>query len=159
MSHIIYSSRINSKIGEISRIESFKNPVKDLAVAALMKLARPAPLSKVVRTICLPGPGQDLSGGHCVTSGWGRYGPSPSLSTALLEASVPLLNLEECLQAYGTSVPIRKGHLCAGQIDGSSGSCVVNPYKRYDVPGIIRILLNIKSENIIQYFYYFNIIY
>lgn len=91
-----------------------------------MKLARPAPLSKVVRTICLPGPGQDLSEGQCMTSGWGRYGPSPSLSTALLEASVPLLNLEECLQAYGTSVPIRKGHLCAGQIDGSSGSCVVN---------------------------------
>lgn len=90
-----------------------------------MKLARPAPLSKAVRTICLPGPGQDVSEGQCVTSGWGRYGPSPSLSTALLEASVPLLNLEECLQAYGTSVPIRKGHLCAGQIDGSSGSCVV----------------------------------
>ncbi|EGI58175.1 Transmembrane protease, serine 7 [Acromyrmex echinatior] len=93
-------------------------------VSPLMKLARPAPLSKVVRTICLPGPGQDLSEGQCVTSGWGRYGPSPSLSTALLEASIPLLNLEECLQAYGTSVPIRKGHLCAGQIDGSSGSCV-----------------------------------
>ncbi|XP_071565745.1 chymotrypsinogen A [Temnothorax nylanderi] len=101
--------------------ERFNNYVHDIA---LMKLARPAPLSKVVRTICLPGPGQDLSQGQCVTSGWGRYGPSPSLSTALLEASVPLLNLEECLQAYGTSVPIRKGHLCAGQIDGSSGSCV-----------------------------------
>lgn len=91
-----------------------------------MKLARPAPLSKVVRTICLPGPGQYLGKGQCVTSGWGRYGPSPSLSTALLEASVPLLNLEECLQAYATTVPIRKGHLCAGHTDGSSGSCVVS---------------------------------
>lgn len=119
---------MNSETGEISREPLFWSPERDLdralAVTALLKLARPAPLSKVVRTICLPGPGQELSGGHaqCVTSGWGRYGPSPSLSTALLEASVPLLNLEECLQAYGTSVPIRKGHLCAGQIDGSSGS-------------------------------------
>ncbi|KAL6424468.1 hypothetical protein ACFW04_009906 [Cataglyphis niger] len=101
--------------------DRFNNYVHDIA---LMKLARPAPLSKVVRTICLPGPGQYLGKGQCVASGWGRYGPSPSLSTALLEASVPLLNLKECLQAYGTSVPIRKGHLCAGQTDGSSGSCV-----------------------------------
>lgn len=91
-----------------------------------MKLARPAPLSKVVRTICLPDPEENLDEGQCMASGWGRYGPSPSLSTALLEASVPLLNLEECLQAYGTSVPIRNGHLCAGHTDGSSGSCVVN---------------------------------
>ncbi|EFN70108.1 Acrosin [Camponotus floridanus] len=101
--------------------ERFNNYVHDIA---LMKLARPAPLSKVVRTICLPGPEQYIGKRQCVASGWGRYGPSPSLSTALLEVSVPLLDLEECLQAYGTSVPIRKGHLCAGHIDGSSGSCV-----------------------------------
>lgn len=91
-----------------------------------MKLARTAPLSKVVRTICLPDLSDNLTEGQCVTTGWGRYGPSPSLSTALLEANVPLLNLEECLQAYGTSVPIRRGHLCAGHTDGSTGSCVVS---------------------------------
>lgn len=90
-----------------------------------MKLARPAPLSKVVRTICLPDAREDLGERKCIASGWGRYGPSPSLSTALLEASVPLLDLEDCLQAYGTSVPIKNGHLCAGHIDGSSGGCVV----------------------------------
>lgn len=91
-----------------------------------MKLARPAPLSKVVRTICLPDPEEDLATGHCVTSGWGRYGPTQSLSTALLEASVPLLDLEKCTKAYGKSVPIRNSHLCAGHTDGSSGSCVVS---------------------------------
>lgn len=91
-----------------------------------MKLGRSAPLSKVVRTICLPDPGEDFTESQCVASGWGRYSPSPSLSSALLEATVPLLDLEECLQAYSTSVPIRKGHLCAGHTDGSSGSCVVN---------------------------------
>lgn len=99
---------------------------KNIVIAALMKLARPAPLSKVVRTICLPSPEEDFAEGQCVTSGWGRYGPSPALSTALLEANVPLLNLEECSQAYSTSVSIRKGHLCAGHTDGSTGSCVVN---------------------------------
>ncbi|XP_076294082.1 chymotrypsin-like elastase family member 2A isoform X2 [Lasioglossum baleicum] len=101
--------------------ERFNNYVHDIA---LMKLARPAPLSKVVRTICLPEPEEKLANGHCVASGWGRYGPSQSLSTALLEASVPLLDLEKCTKAYGKSVPIRSGHLCAGHTDGSSGSCV-----------------------------------
>ncbi|EFN88238.1 chymotrypsinogen A [Harpegnathos saltator] len=101
--------------------ERFNNYLHDIA---LMKLARPAPLSKVVRTICLPDPEENFAERQCVTSGWGRYGPSPSLSTALLEANVPLLNLEECLQVYGTLVPIRKGHLCAGHTDGSTGSCV-----------------------------------
>ena len=51
-----------------------------------MKLARPAPLSKVVRTICLPEASEKVaSSAHCVTSGWGRSGPSPSLSTGLLK--------------------------------------------------------------------------
>ncbi|XP_076624424.1 chymotrypsin-like elastase family member 2A [Colletes latitarsis] len=101
--------------------ERFNNYVHDIA---LMKLARPAPLSKVVRTICLPEPGEELASGLCIASGWGRYGPTQSLSTALLEATVPLLDLEKCTQAYGKSVPIRSGHLCAGHTDGSSGSCV-----------------------------------
>ena len=97
--------------------------------SALLKLARSAPLSKVVRTICLPEASEKVSSmSHCVTSGWGRAGPSPSLSTALLEASVPLLNKSECLKAYGKSVPIRDGHLCAGNTDGSSGSCVVSAF-------------------------------
>ena len=90
-----------------------------------MKLGRPAPLSKVVRTICLPETDDNLTGTHCVASGWGRYGPSPSLSTSLLEANVPVLNPSECSKAYGQSVPIKDGHLCAGHTDGASGSCVV----------------------------------
>ncbi|XP_015596241.1 chymotrypsin-like elastase family member 2A isoform X2 [Cephus cinctus] len=101
--------------------ERFNNYVHDIA---LMKLSRPAPLSKVVRIICLPESKEKFTDAQCVASGWGRSGPSPSLSSALLEASVPLLNLEECKKAYGQSVPIRGGHLCAGHTDGSSGSCV-----------------------------------
>lgn len=91
-----------------------------------MKLARGAPLSKVVRTICLPDSEDNLVGAHCVASGWGRSGPSPSLSTALLEATVPVLQLDDCHRAYGATVPILDGHLCAGQTDGSAGSCVVS---------------------------------
>ncbi|XP_026671226.1 chymotrypsin-like elastase family member 2A [Ceratina calcarata] len=101
--------------------ERFNNYMHDIA---LMKLARPAPLSKMVRTICLPEPEEELANRQCTTSGWGRYGPTQSLSTALLEASVPLLDLEKCTKAYGKSVPIRSSHLCAGNTDGSSGSCV-----------------------------------
>ncbi|XP_076230898.1 chymotrypsinogen A [Calliopsis andreniformis] len=101
--------------------ERFNNYMHDIA---LMKLARPAPLSKVVRTICLPDPEEELAKSHCVASGWGRYGPTQALSSGLLEASVPLLDLEKCTKAYGKSVQIRNGHLCAGHTDGSTGSCV-----------------------------------
>ncbi|CAB0036559.1 unnamed protein product [Trichogramma brassicae] len=102
--------------------EQFENYVNDIA---LMKLARRAPLSKVVRTICLPEAEEEpMTGQRCVTSGWGRSGPSPALSSALLEAQVPLLDLADCRRAYGKSVPIGDGHLCAGNTDGSSGSCV-----------------------------------
>ncbi|XP_046735509.1 chymotrypsin-like elastase family member 2A [Diprion similis] len=102
--------------------ERFNNYVHDIA---LLKLVRPAPLSSMVRTICLPDKDVRLQEQvHCVASGWGRSGPSPALSTALLEASVPLLELEDCEIAYGQTVPIRGGHLCAGHTDGSTGSCV-----------------------------------
>ncbi|XP_043289165.1 chymotrypsin-like elastase family member 2A isoform X2 [Venturia canescens] len=109
--------------------ERFNNYVHDIA---LMKLSRAAPLSKIIRTICLPeainstnnDDDNTIDKEQCIASGWGRSGPSPSLSNALLEANVPILNLEDCQRAYGKGVPIGPGHLCAGHTDGSSGSCV-----------------------------------
>ncbi|KAK0168199.1 hypothetical protein PV327_002024 [Microctonus hyperodae] len=101
--------------------EKFNNHLHDIA---LMKLSRPSPLSKVIRTICLPEAEEKFTSNNCVASGWGRVGPSPSLSTALLEANIPLLNIDICKEAYGNSVPLIDGHLCAGHTDGSSGSCV-----------------------------------
>ena len=102
-------------------------------MTALLKLSRAAPQSKMIRTICLPDADDKIAGHqekHCVTSGWGRSGPSPSLSSALLEANVPVLDLKDCQKAYGSSVPIGPGHLCAGHTDGSSGSCVVYNHQR-----------------------------
>lgn len=89
-----------------------------------MKLSRPAPLSKLIRTICLPDIEEKFEK-NCVVSGWGRSDPSTSLSTTLLEANIPLLNILECKKAYGSSILFQKGHLCAGHTNGSSGSCVV----------------------------------
>lgn len=108
-----------------------------IVFAALMKLSRAAPLSKLIRTICLPeainstnnDDDKTIDKEECIASGWGRSGPSPSLSNALLEASVPILNLEDCQRAYGKGVPIGPGHLCAGHTDGSSGSCVVRFFR------------------------------
>lgn len=111
-----------------------------------MKLGRPAPLSKVVRTICLPETVANVSGAHCVASGWGRYGPSPSLSNALLEATVPLLEPHDCSEAYGQSVLFRDGHLCAGHTDGSSGSCVVGEFLLKENFSISHPKINAKNE-------------
>jgi hypothetical protein len=65
-------------------------------------------------------------GGECVVTGWGRSQTNGSLTDTLLEASVPQLPIEACQGKYPENLPLRSGHLCAGNTDGSSGTCVVS---------------------------------
>ncbi|XP_077286323.1 chymotrypsin-like elastase family member 2A [Arctopsyche grandis] len=71
-----------------------------------------------------------LSGNHldeiseCYVTGWGRSQTNGSLTDTLLEASVPPLPIEACMGKYPENLPLRAGHLCAGNTDGSSGTCV-----------------------------------
>ncbi|XP_044007648.1 transmembrane protease serine 9-like isoform X1 [Aphidius gifuensis] len=125
---VIGEQQLDSNVRDSIRIpverivihEQFNNYINDIA---LMKLSRPTPLSKVIRTICLPDVNEKFET-NCIISGWGRSGPSPSLSSALLEANIPLLDIGVCKQAYGNTVHLQEGHLCAGHTNGSTGSCV-----------------------------------
>ena len=83
--------------------------------------------------ICLPDSIElrthDFLGANCVVSGWGQNALEGSLLKKLNEARVPIQNLTFCKEIYQNLTKIRAGHLCAGEIDGSSGTCVVSSQK------------------------------
>lgn len=62
---------------------------------------------------------------ECFVTGWGRSQTNGSLTDTLLEASVPPLPIEACMGKYPENLPLQAGHLCAGNTDGSTGTCVV----------------------------------
>lgn len=62
----------------------------------------------------------------CVATGWGRYTTHGPMTSTLLQVSVPLHDNSLCQAKYGNSIPIRTGHLCAGRLDGTTGTCVVS---------------------------------
>ncbi|KAJ3628034.1 hypothetical protein MTP99_015360 [Tenebrio molitor] len=111
-------------VEEIILHERFHNFQHDIA---LMKLSRPVKLARDsrVRAVCLP-PSRlthnqtDL----CIATGWGRDVEDGMLAGKLLEARVPLHDNAICRKKYGHAVSIRSGHMCAGHLDGSSGTCV-----------------------------------
>ncbi|GJQ73915.1 hypothetical protein Trydic_g18849 [Trypoxylus dichotomus] len=103
--------------------ERFHNFQHDIA---LMKLSRPVKLTgSRIRAVCLPSRrlaynDTDL----CIATGWGRDKEDGKLAGKLLEVRIPVHDNGLCKKKYGHAVPIRNGHLCAGHVDGSSGTCV-----------------------------------
>lgn len=65
---------------------------------------------------------------ECFVTGWGRSQTNGSLTDTLLEASVPPLPIEACMGKYPENLPLQAGHLCAGNTDGSTGTCVVRNF-------------------------------
>lgn len=94
-----------------------------------MKLSRPVKLAENnrIRAVCLPA--KRLAHNQtdlCIATGWGRDREDGDLAGKLLETRVPVHDNALCRKKYGRSVPIRSGHLCAGHLDGSTGTCVVS---------------------------------
>ncbi|XP_044743820.1 proproteinase E-like [Chrysoperla carnea] len=94
---------------------------------AMMRLSRPANISgkSRIRSVCLP-PRRPIfdASTKCVATGWGRTTPTGDLVPRLQEAVIPIHSNKLCREKYGNSVTIRSGHLCAGQLDGSTGTCI-----------------------------------
>jgi len=104
--------------------ERFHNYQHDIA---LMKLSRPVKTAKSnhVRTVCLPlGRLKHNETDLCIATGWGRDVEDGQLAGRLLEAKIPVHDNAICKKKYGHAVPIKSGHLCAGHLDGSTGTCV-----------------------------------
>lgn len=95
----------------------------------MMRLSRPADISAKsrIRTVCLPNKKTIInSTTKCIATGWGRTTPDGDLVPRLQEAIIPLHSNQLCREKYGNSVTIKTGHLCGGQLDGSTGTCIVS---------------------------------
>nr|CAD7200909.1 unnamed protein product [Timema douglasi] len=101
--------------------ESFNNYQHDIA---LMKLSRSVTTKENhLQAICLPGANIPLPR-VCIATGWGHTKTRGSLASRLMEARIPVHDNKACQAKYSGSVPIRASHLCAGHLDGSTGTCV-----------------------------------
>lgn len=102
-----------------------------LKLQPLSKMASPS-----LTPICLPDtvPLRTFSfeGMACYATGWGRgeaAGAGP-LRARLQETKVPVLPTQVCAEKYNSAqygfAKISDAHLCAGVLDGSTGTCVVS---------------------------------
>lgn len=103
--------------------ERFSNYHNDIA---LLKLSRKIDVSSEnIKSICLPRTMLPLSAYvTCVATGWGHVNPHGSLTATLLQARIPLHDSSLCKEKYTGTVTILASHLCAGHLDGSTGTCV-----------------------------------
>lgn len=92
-----------------------------------------------VRQVCLPETPltetESFRRRPCVATGWGHSKLDGPLSDKLLEIHVPVQDNTICVHKYGVreygNVKIKGSHICAGHLDGSSGTCVVSLAFRY----------------------------
>lgn len=113
-----------------------------------MKLSRPVGFSQHARArpVCLPT--KRLSHNQtdlCIATGWGRDSEDGALAGRLLEAKVPVHDNAICRKKYGHAVSIRSGHLCAGSLDGSTGTCVVSQQNQTSISIVHVFYLLIQS--------------
>lgn len=87
--------------------------------------------------ICLPDSEElqtfSFEGFWCRITGWGDINFTTQFSELLQDAEIPVINSSYCNKAYNSEefgfVQIKGGHLCAGNLDGSTGTCMVSGYK------------------------------
>lgn len=94
---------------------------------SILHLASELSFSSVVGTVPLPVLNQDIAGGTlAVVTGWGTTEEGGSLPLQLQAVNVPIVTLEECRAAYGSSA-VTERMICAGIIEeGGKDACQVN---------------------------------
>ncbi|XP_058837451.1 uncharacterized protein LOC131693553, partial [Topomyia yanbarensis] len=60
----------------------------------------------------------------CLATGWGKSTIDDELTDILLQTKAPIQNSKKCEKAYGDFIKLHRGHLCAGNLDGTGGTCV-----------------------------------
>ncbi|XP_044179776.1 CUB and peptidase domain-containing protein 2-like [Acropora millepora] len=112
---------------EVERIinhESYRYPIGLAHDISLLKLSKPAQLTRAVGMACLPEYSNSLTeidGKNCWVTGFGTLSSGGSLAQVLMQVSVPIVTESTCKRAYRSS--IHDSMVCAGLARGGKDSC------------------------------------
>ncbi|XP_015773233.1 PREDICTED: coagulation factor VII-like isoform X7 [Acropora digitifera] len=112
------------KVERIINHESYKRPRGLAHDISLLKLSKPAQLTRAVGMACLPEYSNSLTeidGKNCWVTGFGTLSSGGSLAQVLMQVSVPIVTESTCRRAYGSS--IHDSMVCAGLARGGKDSC------------------------------------
>ncbi|CAB3258109.1 unnamed protein product [Arctia plantaginis] len=93
---------------------------------AVIKMAQTVKFSEMVRPACLGVP--PPVGKKVIATGWGRTEFGGDHSVELRSVSLPVWNMAECREIWGTSLKLPNGpspasHMCAGEKAGGKDTC------------------------------------
>ena len=103
---------------------SYNEPIHLANDIALVKLVQPARLGKGIGLVCLGSEEYDLptsSKSKCYITGWGTLSSGGSHPNVLMQAAVPLVSKQKCLEAYPNEID--DSMLCAGLDQGGVDTC------------------------------------
>jgi len=90
---------------------------------SVLELSSPITLGTGAQPIALPEENEDVPGGtNSVVSGWGALREGGSSPSQLQAVEVPIVTLQKCKDAYGSS-SITERMLCAGFTEGGKDAC------------------------------------
>lgn len=111
---------VHSEYGDINKL----NMNADIA---LIKLDRPATLTKQVGIACLPEANRDVDlNASCYISGWGKMNADGTTVNVLQDAKLPIVSNEVCGKHntdYRGKSMINENMLCAGSVTKNIGGC------------------------------------
>ncbi|XP_026747870.1 prostasin-like [Trichoplusia ni] len=118
-------SAVVIKIEEVIRHPKYKMR-RSYHDVALLKLKQKVTFSDVIRPACLgeaPREGENI-----IATGWGRTEFGGDHSEQLRSVSIPVWNMQECREIWGTSLKLPDGprpdsHICAGEKRGGKDTC------------------------------------
>ena len=109
-------------VSQVIEHESYGVPFNYSNDIALLKLATPAVPGRGVGTACLPNFANfSLENKHCWVTGWGHLASGGEKPNVLIEARIPIISQQRCIQAY--PLRIDNGMMCAGVEEGGIDSC------------------------------------
>jgi len=101
--------------------ENYRSPFIYSNDIALLKLTKPVNLNQGVGPACLPDSNSSLFNKTCWITGWGTLSSGGNQPNVLIQAPVPFVSRQRCLEAHPHDLD--KTMLCAGPVQGGVDAC------------------------------------
>ncbi|KAM7427033.1 hypothetical protein ABFA07_021757 [Porites harrisoni] len=110
------------RVSKVITHPSYHTPLRYSHDIALLKLSKPANLTKYVNLVCLPhAVAAPTDGTRCWITGWGRLASGGASPDYLQQVSVPVVSRARCDRAYPGK--IHDSMICAGLDQGGIDTC------------------------------------